>query len=105
MPITPYDMLTLIPRTNEVSHINQVEMQRPAQEQAQINVAFKNEIQHEMKKTIQSQKSEKEQFRYDAKEKGNGQNYENRNKKQNKKSDSKTNVPTDPTRGSFDIKI
>ena len=104
MPITPFDMLTLVPRTNEVSHINHLEMQRPAQEQAQASVTFKNEITHEMKKTTETQKSEKQNFRYDAKEKGNGQKYENRNKNSKKKTGNK-DTSIAPKRGSFDIKI
>ena len=40
MSISQVDMLTLVPRTNEVSQIRHVEMQRPAQEQAQMNTMF-----------------------------------------------------------------
>jgi hypothetical protein len=103
--ITQVDMLTVLPRTNEVSNIKQVEMQRPADEQTQMNSTFQQEIKHEQRKTVESQKSENKEFRYDAKEKGNGQSYSNRDKKGKKKQEE---IPssTRPMNGSsFDIKI
>ncbi|WP_310603526.1 hypothetical protein [Anaerosporobacter sp.] len=69
MPITPLDMLTLIPRTNEVSNIKQVEMQRPTEEQAQMNSAFQQHVKHEQRRTVETSKGENKEFRYDAKEK------------------------------------
>ncbi|WP_455715746.1 hypothetical protein [Anaerosporobacter sp.] len=103
--ITQVDMLTLIPRTNEVSNVKQVEMQRPMQEQAQMNSTFQQQIKHEQRKTVESQKGENKEFRYDAKEKGNEQTYGDTNKKGKKKKE-EIPVNTHPTNGgSFDIKI
>lgn len=103
--ITQVDMLTVIPRTNEVSNVKHVEMQRPTDEQAQMNSTFQQQIKHEQRKTVESQKGENKEFRYDAKEKGNGQTFSDKNKKGKKKQEE---IPrnTRPTNGSsFDIKI
>lgn len=103
--ITQVDMLTLIPRTNEVSNIKQVEMQRPNQEQAQMNSVFQQQIKHEQRKTVETQKGENKEFRYDAKEKGNGQTFSDKNKKEKKKQE-EVSLNTHPSNGSsFDIKI
>lgn len=105
MSISQVDMLTLVPRTNEVSQIRHVEMQRPAQEQAQMNTMFQQHIKHEQNKIVETKKGEYKEMRYDAKEKGNGQSLGDRNKKGKKKQD-ETHVNTPPTnRSSFDIKI
>ena len=98
-------MLTLIPRTNEVSNVRQVEMQRPTQEQTQMNTMFQQHIKHEQQKTVEAKKGENKEMRYDAKEKGNGQSLGDRNKRGKKKQE-ETVVDTTPTNGSsFDIKI
>ncbi len=103
--ITQVDMLTLIPRTNEVSNIKQVEMQRPNQEQAQMNSVFQQQIKHEQRKTVETQKGENKEFRYDAKEKGNGQTFSDKNKKEKKKQE-EVSLNTHSSNGSsFDIKI
>ncbi len=104
MPITPLDMLTLVPRTNEVSAIKHVEAQRPMEEQMQMNTTFQQTVKHEQRKTIESKKSENNEYRYDAKEKGNGQSYNGQNKKGKKKEDTLHSVPG-YEKGSFDIKI
>lgn len=105
MSITQVDMLTLVPRTNEVSNIRQVEMQRPTQEQAQMNTMFQQHIKHEQKKTVETKKGEYKEVRYDAKEKGNGQSLGDKNKKGKKKQE-ETPLNTPLTNGSsFDIKI
>lgn len=103
MPITPYDMLTLLPRVNEVSHIKQVEMERPTQEQMQMNAAFQQKTEEKKRKTIHSEKSNNAEYRYDAKEKKqNGQQYESKGKKKIKKN---TDLNEFKKTGSFDIKI
>ncbi len=105
MSISQFDMLTLVPRVNEVSNIRQVEMQRPTQEQAQMNTVFQQHIKHDQRKTVETKKGEYKETRYDAKEKGNGQLMENKNKK-GKKRQEETPLKSSPSNGcSFDIKI
>lgn len=105
MSISQLDMLTLVPRTNEVSNIRQVEMQKTTQEQAQMNTMFQQHIKHEQRKTVETKKGEYKEVRYDAKEKGNGQSFGNKNKKGKKKQE-ETPLKSSPTGGSsFDIKI
>lgn len=103
MPITPVDMLTLIPRTNEVSNIKHVEMQRPTEEQMQMNTVFQQQVKNNRQKTIETQKGENKEYRYDAKEKGNGQQYSGKSKK-GKNEDSKESNKFSQS-SSFDIKI
>lgn len=105
MSISQLDMLTLVPRTNEVSNIRQVEMQKTTQEQAQMNTMFQQHIKHDQRKTVETKKGEYKEVRYDAKEKGNGQSFGNKNKKGKKKQE-ETPLKSSPTGGSsFDIKI
>lgn len=105
MSISQVDMLTVVPRTNEVSNIRQVEMQRPTQEQMQMNTMFQNNIKHDQKKTVETKKSENKEKRYDAKEKGNGQSFGEK-KGKGKEKQEETSLRTRCTNGSsFDIKI
>lgn len=103
MPITPIEIVSMAPKSQEVSHYKQQEFQRPINEQVQINHQFKNEIIHNSKQTVKLEKSENKEYRYDAKEKGNN-SYSG--SKQKKKQSKKETAAKDNLRpGSIDIKI
>lgn len=104
MPIRPIDVM----KTQEVSQYKQIQNQRPQHEQVQISKSFQNLIQAEASKTVQTNKSENKDFRYDAKEEGRNsysgsagkgkKDHEKHNK--DKESDNKTGRP-----GGIDILV
>ncbi len=103
MPITPIEIATMAPKSQEVTHYKHQESQKPLNEQIVIGQQFNNHIKHDSQQTVQTIKSENKEYRYDAKEKGNN-SYSG--KKQDKKKKEKEAAPKDNFRsGSIDIKI
>jgi hypothetical protein len=103
MPITPIEIASMAPKSQEVTHYKVQESQRPMHEQALINSHIKNEIRHNNIQTVKTNQSENKEYRYDAKEKGNNSNT---GSKQKKKQNNKETAPKDISRtGSIDIKI
>jgi hypothetical protein len=103
MSIPPIEIAAMVPKSQQVSHFKHQEAQKPFNEQFQLNSQFNNEIKHNNKQTVKTSKSDDNDKRYDAKEKGNN-SYHGSNKKNKKKS--KDNTPEGYVRpGSIDIKI
>ncbi|MDF2589393.1 MAG: hypothetical protein K0S41_3234 [Anaerocolumna sp.] len=105
MPITPIEIATMAPKSQEVSIYKHHESQKPVNEQIQINHQFNNEIKHNQSQTVKTVKSENKEYRYDAKEKGNNSfkgSGQNKKKKENEKG---TKLINPYQSGSIDIKI
>jgi hypothetical protein len=107
MSITPIEIATMAPKSQEVSIHKVQESQKPMNDQALLSKQFNNEIMHNNSQTVKTIKSDNKEYRYDAKEKGNN-SFTNSNPQKKKKDDSKDKeaVPKDNFRsGSIDIKI
>lgn len=103
MPIRPIELI----QTQNAAPVKHVEHTKVPHEQVQINKNFQESIAHQRKKTIQADKSENKEFRYDAKERGNGQFSNSSQSKQQKKNEAseKDNRSNPVKRGGLDIKI
>lgn len=102
---TPIDLFTVIPRSQEISSIQHTELHKPNDQQMQLNSQFNQQVKHDQKKTVKSMKGENNEFRYDAKEKGNGHT-SGKDKQDLKKKDQKESKDDKQIkRSSFDIKI
>lgn len=107
MPITPIEIATMAPKSQAVTPVQQHNMQKPVHEQIHLNQQFNQEIRHNSQQTVKTIKSDNNEYRYDAKEKGNNtQSYSNKgNKGKNKgQNQSKTKRLTNPA-SSIDIRI
>lgn len=103
MSITPIEMYTMVPKSQEASHLRQGELSRMAGQQAETVQSFEKEIRQNSQQTVKMSESENPEYRYDAKEKGNG-SYGNSGKgKKEKKKEEKSDIPVRP--GGFDIRI
>lgn len=101
MPISRLDMISMAPKTQEVTQYRQGEISKTFAEHVQIQSGFHKEIDHNSKQTVKSAKSENKEQRYDAKEKGSN-SYEGQSaKKQKKEPEDKTEIKL----SNFDIKI
>lgn len=69
MQFRPIDIM----KTQEAAQIQQIEIQKLQHAQDQSNKNFQNMIRQEQYKPTQTSKSENDEYRYDAKEKGNNQ--------------------------------
>jgi hypothetical protein len=105
MPIKPIDIVTMPPKSQEVSIYKQHEVQKPLNEQMHLNNQLNNEIQHNQQQTTKTVKSENREYRYDAKEKGNN-SYDGSGCHGQKKKKEEETAPKDHFHtGSIDIKI
>lgn len=101
--IRPVEMQMLVQRTDSVSHVQQQDNQRASQENFQFSNQMEKEIKHQQESVIKKNDSELAEYRYDAKEKGNG-NYKGKDKKNKKKKQDADNKENRQVR-SFDVKI
>lgn len=105
MPIKPIDIVTMPPKSQEVSAYKHHEVQKPLNEQMHLNNQQNNEIRHNGQQTTKTVKSENREYRYDAKEKGNnsftGSGFQGQKKKKEEETTSKDHFH----KGSIDIKI
>lgn len=102
MPIRPMDIV----KTQEATHLKQMEIQRMQQGQAQISKKFQETVREENTKTTQSEKSENKEYRYDAKEKGNNEYFQQSQDGKKKDKDETDNTSYDSNKGkSIDILI
>lgn len=100
-------MITVAPRSQEASQQHLSEHHR--MESAQSNVAeqFGKHVKSNAEVVIHSSKSEQNEYRYDAKEKGNGNYHGNGKKRKNIKQDeeNKAKKTEEIKISNFDIKI
>ncbi|TAH69613.1 MAG: hypothetical protein EWM47_06475 [Anaerolineaceae bacterium] len=105
MPIRPIDVM----KTQEVSQYKQIQNQKPQHEQVQISKSFQNLIQAEASKTVQTSKSENNEFRYDAKEEGrnsySGSSGKGKKDQEKQNKDNKSYNKTGKRPGGIDILI
>lgn len=84
MPITPIEMLSMAPKTQEATQYKHLENVKVPHEQTQISTDFNNQVKHNSMQPTKPTKPENTEYRYDAKEKGNGSYpYQSSSKKKN----------------------
>ncbi len=101
MPIRPIEIV----KSQEVSQIKHMETQRAHHAQDEISKNFQSLIKRESSKPNEITKTENNEFRYDAKEKGNNQYYGSGGKKKEKEEEEKKKSDKSPKSGGFDILI
>lgn len=103
MSFNPIDII----RTQEASQLRHIENQKIQYAQNQVSKNYQNNIKQEQLKPSGLDKTENSEYRYDAKEKGNNQYYnDNRKRKEAKPDEAKK--PKDSKRsgdGSLDVRI
>lgn len=72
MPITRLDMISMAPKTQEAGAYKQQEVQHPANQQQQIAGTVQQQARTQETRTVRSNKTENEEQKYDAKERGKG---------------------------------
>ena len=107
MSITPLGFHALIQRTNDVGVIKQNEDNKPIMEQHSIQTQQVKQEHALTHKVAEPEEKDNENYRYDAKEKGNGSYQGKRQKKKRQQEESKEpgKVILKGQTGGFDIKI
>ena len=107
MPITPIDLATVAPKSQETFITKQPEVQKPLTDHANANLQIEQKVQKQSDTVIMSQKGENPEYRYDAKDgSGNSASYSGGQKqsKKQKKDIPKTEYEKKFGRG-IDIRI
>lgn len=107
MPIRPIDMATVAPRSQETANQQLSNQHRSEQAQANLQNEFAQQVKDGVELVIQSSKSENTEYRYDAKEKGNG-SYSQQKKKRRKQKKQENAIQSEQEKNigsGFDIKI
>lgn len=103
MAIRPIDIAMIPPKTQEVSQVQNASNQRQTHAQEQLGVQYNQNIKHNSQQTVKAAKSENNEYRYDAKEKG--KNSHSGNKKKGKKQDKKEKDDKPIGQSNLDIRI
>ena len=104
MSIRPIDLNGMIQRTQDVGNIKLQEDNKPVVDQQNIQQQVVKEEQRLTKQVQHADDSNQPEYRYDAKEKGNG-SYSGQKSKGKKKNDEGKKKPEEIKQGNFDIKI
>lgn len=105
MAITPIEVATMAPKSQVIAPVHQHNVQKPVHDQLQFSQQFNQEIKQNSKQTVKTIKSENNEYRYDAKEKGNNSdNYKYSGKKKKAKEQEKGKASS-PHKGGIDIRI
>lgn len=104
MPIRPIDMITVAPRSQEASQQQIHEQHRATTAQSSVAQQFGKHVKEGSEVVIQTSKGEQTEYRYDAKEKGNG-SYHARKNKRNQKDKEEKKGTEEIKLSNFDIKI
>lgn len=104
MAIGPIEMTGIVTRSQDISLFKQNEDNKPMIDQSNILNNVQKKVQDQNQQVNQADNAEYHEYRYDAKEKGNGsyQDNKNKNKKDKKKTDG---IVTEKKTGGFDIRI
>ena len=113
--IRPIDMQMPINRTESVSQIQQQQNQRAVQEHMQFGQQVEKEVKKQQEIVIKKDSASFNEYKYDAKEKGNNeyQKREKKNQKKEKKTEDKSEIKENSSshdssqveRVNFDIKV
>lgn len=104
MAISPVEMISMAPKSQEVSFVKHTETQKPLVEQQQMTMKMNEEIKHNSNQAVPTKKSVNPEYRYDAKEKGNN-SYFGQEKKQKKKDPDKEKKANTSSTGRIDIRV
>lgn len=104
MAIGPIEMTGMVTRSQDISLFKQNEDNKPLIDQSNIQVNVQKKTEEQTKQVNQADETEYYEYRYDAKEKGNGSYQDNRNKnKKDKKKEDGTVVKKQSV--GFDMRI
>lgn len=106
MSIRPIDHLLMPPKSQEAATQNFANLQREQHAHESLFVQHQKDVKHNSEMTIKSEKSENNEYRYDAREKGNNE-YSGKKKKKKKDSKGNSGLDADKEEGitSIDIRI
>lgn len=104
MSIPPIERALVPPKSQEASQFQHAHQQKQAHAQEQLGVQYHNTLQRNSQQTVKMTKSENNEYRYDAKEKGNGK-YSGKKQGKKKKEQEKDKKENPALSRGFDMRI
>lgn len=104
MSIRPIDMMMMPPKSQEASQLQQSNQQKLTHAQEQASFHFNAEVKHNTQRPVEATRKDNENYRYDAKEKGNN-SYSGKQKKRKKKEEQEEAEEKISKSRGFDMKI
>lgn len=104
MPISPIDFITIAPKSQEASQVHAGHEDRMTHANEAVSTQFQNQVEHNSRQTIQKANADREEYRYDAKEKGNN-SFQNRQRKKKQNSNEKKEQKETIKLSNFDMKF
>jgi hypothetical protein len=98
-------MLVMPNRSQEASQQQNVNHAKQVHAQDSLNAQFNTEIRHNSEQTVKMTKSENNEYRYDAKEKGNGSYHGSQGKKKEQEEKEDKEKAREIKTSNFDIRI
>ena len=99
-------MITVAPRSQEASQQHVNEQHKASTAQSNVAQQFGEHVRNSAEVVVQTSKGEEKEYRYDAKERGNGSYHSGNHKKNQKKKEKQEENKTDEIKlSNFDIKI
>jgi hypothetical protein len=105
MPIRPIELNGVISRVQDIGTIKHNEDNKPLVDQNNIQTHLNKEIDHHQKKVRNADDSDNHKKKYDAKEKGKGTYFANKQNKKKKKEQNKNQNKMQKESHGFDISI
>lgn len=109
MSITPIEMYTMVPKSQEASNLRHGELAKDASQQAGMLRQFGQDINANSQRTVRSKESDDPEYRYDNKDgSSNGKGYDasgRRKGRSNEQQKDKKDKPGYSGSGGFDIRI
>lgn len=105
MAISPVEMISMVPKSQEASYMKHSEVHKPITEQQVMATKMNQEIKHNSAQAVPTKKSVNQEYRYDAKEKGNNSYEGNKKKKKDSKKEESGNEKNRSSFGGIDIRI
>lgn len=107
MAIRPVEVQGVVQRSQDIGQIKQNQDQKPQTDQTNIHVHMQHQTQQKSKQVTKFDNADKKEEKYDAKEKGKGEFFNNGKKGKQKQMDEEEDgvVKVKSTHSSFDVKI
>lgn len=106
--ITPIEMYTMVPKSQEASNIRHAEQAKDASQQAGITQQINKQAEDNTRRTVRMTETDNPEYRYDAKERGNNEYSSNgERKKKEKREEEQKQIPENKSvrPGGIDIRI
>ena len=106
--ITPIEMYTMVPKSQEASNISHAQQARDASQQAGITQQINQQASENTQRTVRMSEADNPEYRYDAKERGNNEySSDGERKKHDQKEEEQKTKPENMSArpGGIDIRI